>query len=303
MKESLNRIRYSRIGSGILYPLSRALHAPAGFLQREIPRRIRRNGGTAVYDGVPLSFPVGVGADFLSLISWHGTKGFEPDTWRELRRLIEGSGTFLDIGANIGLYSVLAAKVKPGIHVVSFEPVPGIHADCVRFHEANRLSGAEVLQLALSDADGEATIYEPLHDHTVGQSSASTLASDSWQARKSPRTTVVKTARLDSLLASRTLAGPVAMKIDVEGFEPAVLRGAAETIAKYRPRIVCEILPRPDGNSATVREIQALGYVPYAITSEGCFRMSFDDFSAPRSFTDFLLLPAAEAGANFLPVQ
>lgn len=159
MKELLNKLRYVPGISRILYPVSRALHAPAAYLHRTIPRKVRRNGGSTVYDGVPLNLPEGVGADFLSLISWHGVQGFEPNTWRELRRPITDAGTFLDVGANVGLYSVLAHRVKPGIEVISFEPVPGIHRDCVRLHQANGVDGAEVRALALSDADGEATLW------------------------------------------------------------------------------------------------------------------------------------------------
>ena len=303
MKEVLNRVRYSSAVSRVLYPVSRVLHAPAEFVARQIPQKIRRNGGTASYDGVSITFPSGVGADFLSQISWHGVRGFEPDTWRELRRLIVGAGTFLDVGANIGLYSVLARKLNRGAEVLSFEPVAGIFRDCVAFHEANGVSSAGVLQVALSDVDGEATIYEPLHDHSFGQSSASTLDANSWQARKAPRTSIVKTARLDTLLAGRTLSGPLAMKIDVEGFEGAVLRGASETIAKYRPRIVCEILPRDHHNAETLRELERLDYTAYAITSAGCFRMQSQDFAASRTFTDFLLIPADQATTSFLPLS
>ena len=68
------------------------------------------------------------------------------------------------------------------------------------------------------------------------------------------------------------------------------LSGAQETIAKYRPSIVCELLPRVD-NAKAVKLIHEMGYAAFAITRRGCFRMSAGDFAKPRSFRDFLLVP------------
>lgn len=294
LRQFVARARYSPPIARTLYALARPLHIAASGLARQLTRKVRRNGGSAVYDGVELAFPVGVGADFLSSVTWHGIDGFEPHTWRVLRREIEGARTFIDVGANVGFYSVLAHKVRPGIQTLSFEPLPALHADCTAFHRANGVKG-DIRQLALSDQDGEATIFEPQHDHDFGQTAASTLVAESWQAQKGGRQSVVRTARLDTLLAGQELPGPVAMKIDVEGFEPAVLRGARETIARYRPRIVCEILPRDHANKETLAVLEELRYVPFAVLAEGCFRVEARDFAKPRLFTDFLLLPQAEA--------
>jgi FkbM family methyltransferase len=291
----LRRARYAPPVAAILYAGARPVHDAAAMIRRQIVAKVRRNGGSADYDGIRITFPRGVGQSFLSDISWRGRDGFEPNTWRVLRRLIGEAGTFIDVGANVGFYSVLAHLVKPGIDTLSFEPLAHIRDACSELHAANGAPLCGIHQLALSDTDGEAVIYEPEHDHDVGASSASTLVSDGWQARKSPKTSVVKTARLDTLLEGRELRGPVAMKIDVEGFETAVLRGARETIARYQPPIVCEILPRPHGNVETLAAIDDLGYRPFAITEAGCFAVTAADVAKPRAFTDFLLLPASDA--------
>jgi FkbM family methyltransferase len=310
LKTLLKRLRSNTLVSAGVYAAARPLHAAGSKLQYLTARYTRRNGGTARYDGVDLHFPNNVGIGFLSAITWHGTHGFEPHTWATLRRLIEASGTFIDIGANIGFYSVLAKRIAPQVEVISFEPAPDVFAQSRAFHAANGVT-ANLHPLALSDRDGSATLFQPIEE----ESSASTLAADSWQARKSHNAFTVKMAKLDSFLADRTLRGLVTIKIDVEDHEAAVLRGAAETIGKYRPWIVCEILPRPvrqdnrlgteripraeqHENADTLAAVSALGYAAFAITEAGYFRMTAADFRADRPLCDFLLLPAAEVESD-----
>ena len=237
----LRRLRADPTFASSLYAICRPIYAVAKSIENLITRSVKRSGGSATYDGIALNFPPNVGPEFLSLISWHGTQGFEPNTWRTLRALIEKSGTFIDVGANIGFYSVLAKKVRPEIDVISFEPIPNICNQNRAFHSANGIAPS-VRQVALSNKNGVATIYQPLQSDS-GETSASTLATDSWQARKGHTAITVETITLDSFLGSAKLRCPITMKIDVEDFEYAVLRGAAETIRQYRPQIVCEILP------------------------------------------------------------
>jgi FkbM family methyltransferase len=315
LKTFLKRLRSNALVSAGLYAIARPVHGIGDKLQSWTVRYVRRNGGTATYDGIDLRFPKNVGIGFLSAITWHGTGGFEPHTWRTLRRLIETSGTFLDIGANIGFYSVLAKRIAPAVEVISFEPVPRILEHSRAFHAANGVE-ANIHQVALSDRDGSATLFQPIEE----ESSASTLVADSWQARKAHHSFTVPTARLDSFLAGRSLRRPVAIKIDVEDHEAAALRGAAETIREYRPWIVCEILARPvrpdnrlgtqiippseqHENAETLAVLSELGYAAFAITEAGYFRMTADDFRPDRPLRDFLLVPAAEieSGRNYFP--
>ena len=89
MKDFLKKLRSNSVVSAGLYAVARPLHGLGRALQYGTARYTRRNGGVTVYDGIDLRFPKNVGIGFLSSITWHGTGGFEPDTWRTLRRLIE----------------------------------------------------------------------------------------------------------------------------------------------------------------------------------------------------------------------
>lgn len=300
----LRKIRSQPTVSAAAYAISRPVYGAAHGLQSAITSHVARNGSSVRYDGVELRFPRNIGVNFLTSISWHGTAGFEPNTWRALRSLIEQSGTFLDIGANIGFYSVLAKRIAPKVEVISFEPVPLIYEQAKKFHEANEVD-ANIYDVALSDTDGPTTLYLP-NEAGLDETTASTLAPASWQARKSHRELNIQSAKLDTFLADRKLRSPVTMKIDVEDHEAAVLRGAYASIKKYKPWIVCEILPRHERmglngevlpkeeqhcNVKTISAITNMDYVAFAITSSGLFRFGPDDFASSRVFTDFLLVP------------
>ena len=290
LARTLQRARYQPLLSRILYGVGRPVHSVAETISREIARKVRLNGGEATYDGIRLRFPRDVGPGYLSNITWYGQDGFEPHTWTALKTCLEGAGTFLDIGANIGFYSVLAHRIAPNAEILSFEPAPSIQTAARRFLAANGVPDT-ICPVALSDHNGTAKLYLPAEDHDFGESSANTLVSDSWQAHQKHNEIQVEVARLDSFLGDRALTRPVIVKIDVEDHEAAVLRGASNVIGAYRPIIVCEILPRTHGNRTTVDVLDSLGYLSYAIVSDGCFRFARDDFSRERFFTDFLLLP------------
>ena len=91
-----------------------------------------------LYDGIALHFPPNVGIEFSSNIHWSGMDGFEPNVWRVLRELIPHSQCFIDVGAHIGFYAVLAQKLKPAINLFAFEPVPDAFVEAKKFFAANR---------------------------------------------------------------------------------------------------------------------------------------------------------------------
>ncbi len=81
------------------------------------------------------------------------------------------------------------------------------------------------------------------------------------------------------------------IKIDVEGHELAVLRGAETTLRERRPWLVVEMLATPERNLPVYEYASLLGYALFGICKEGVFRMTLGDFSEHRGFTDFLFIP------------
>jgi FkbM family methyltransferase len=132
---------------------------------------------------------------------------------RAWRHALRSGDLFLDVGANIGTYTLWAAEL--GAEVIALEPA----ADTFRLLKENvALNGYQVtmVQAAAGDHCGTARF-------TAGLDAANSLALDG------PLVTELVT--IDSLIGDRRVAG---MKVDVEGFEIDVLRGAARALAEHR---------------------------------------------------------------------
>lgn len=164
----------------------------------------------------------------------------------------------LDVGANIGFLTVLAARlVGPGGRVVAFEPVP-VNARLVRRNAAlNRQAQVEVVQAAVGDRSGRATLV--LARHAGGAALAG--ADRPFDACGELTVDLVD---LDGWLAANAarLPGPVRLlKVDVEGAEPAVLRGASGLLTGARPLVLLEVdapeAPAAEAKFAACGEILA----------------------------------------------
>lgn len=168
-------------------------------------------------------------------------KGFEPQSLARWAELCAEGGTVLDIGAYSGLFSIIAAKL--GCQVIAFEPM-SLHAK--RCRDNFDLNGvkADLRHCCVSDRIGKAEVqYNP---NVPGMTSGASLIRPSGM-RKGDRINIARSwsVTIDSL----DLTECTAMKIDVERGEPAVLRGARETLERCRPMLLVEVLG-PDENYA-----------------------------------------------------
>lgn len=156
-------------------------------------------------------------------VFWRGSFVQERGTVLVILRLLRSARTFLDIGANTGFYTLLAKSSNPSIAVIAVEPSPA----SFRVLERNiALNGFEVkaLHAALTDRDGEVT----LHDFPDLSYTAS-LEAD-WREGTLERR--VRGHMLDTIVEQFGVEREgVLAKVDVEGHEPAVLRGAVRTAA------------------------------------------------------------------------
>ena len=157
---------------------------------------------------------------------------------RLLRAILKPGDTFLDVGANHGTYSLNAAQVVGAQgRVIAFEPNPKLAKLVRASFEANHFAQAEVIETACSDREGKSDFYIPVAWSGEGSLYNNSAHVRCWQAE-------VRLARLDDILADTSLPGQVFLKIDVEGSEIAVLRGAYHLISVYRPYIHFETSPQ-----------------------------------------------------------
>jgi FkbM family methyltransferase len=180
----------------------------------------------------------------------NGLAGYEPETLAVFLAALarRPRGTVLDVGANIGVFSMIAAALSDW-QVIAFEPTPELAAAARRVAEANGLNYT-VEEIALGRESGSATFY--LSDVTD--------ASNSLAAgfRPSTRSLLVPVETLDDWSA-RTGIVPDVIKIDTETTEPDVLAGARGLLREHRPWLLCEVLPghrRED----LMAELEPLGY-------------------------------------------
>jgi FkbM family methyltransferase len=292
----LRRWRERYYVSNVLAMAAKPLYQVSHGLSVELLRRIRKNGAAInLPNGRILRFARNSGIEIGSLLFWKSLDGFEPATSTVLRFFFERSASFVDVGANYGYYSILAALWNSELVVTSFEPVPQIYGGLTRNISLNGIgSRVTAYPAALSDRTGRATLFLPLSQSTDYESTG-TLASESWQSRQYSPSFEVETLRFDDFERSHPMKVDL-VKIDVEDFEASVLRGMAETICRDRPFIVCEILTREHKNLKTKEILEQLGYTPYWIVAPDCYvRVSQFDFRRDSS-TDFLLSPVSVPG-------
>ena len=177
----------------------------------------------------------------------HGWSSFEAPLPAHLVRAVRTRpGLLVDVGANTGVFSLIAARAAPRLRVLAVEPLPSVRAALARNLALNDVGDRiTIVAEALGDHVGRAPLYIPPDDHGFVETSASLqLGFKPVHARVEQVrvTTLDRLMRRPSLLFRRVGV----IKIDVEGHEAAVLAGARRVMARDRPLVFCEILPSAD---------------------------------------------------------
>lgn len=124
-------------------------------------------GNVQLPEGLTLKL-ASLGENYLSFqLFWHGTQFYEPVTTLILQELLRPGDTFFDVGANIGFYSLVLTRSRPQIRVVAFEPNPKVHRLLKENVTVNAFNQITCEPLALSDADGAATLFLSQSDHSA----------------------------------------------------------------------------------------------------------------------------------------
>jgi FkbM family methyltransferase len=225
---------------GWFFDIAEADTRPATLERRKVwwafaRREVNRPVIVSWYDDTRLKLHLG--NDLSKCIYIGGS--FEPNEFAFLADYLRPGMTVMDVGANEGAYSVfLAARVGATGHVIAVEPSS---REVGRLRENLRLNGfrnVRLIEAALGDANGEGTlaVAEASHagQNTLGESIANPKVEIELFQSVSVRT-------LDSVVAEQELTRLDFLKIDAEGSEQPILRGAEETLAHLRPLVQLEI--------------------------------------------------------------
>jgi len=293
---SIKRLREDYYFSMALAWIAKPIQRSGRKLASQLQSSVRKNGGRVrLPNGQTMRIARDSGIWMASLLFWNGIDSYERETSNTLRFFFSRVRTFIDVGANYGLYSLLGALWNPELAVVAFEPLPSIYAGLKKNIVLNKLEGrVTCVNAALADRSGQAMLHLPKSESTDAEATG-TLASDSWQVRQDAPNVEIEAVAFDDYEAQHQMKVEL-IKIDVEDFEAAVLSGMRRVILRDRPFIVCEILPRlrDHKNQRTLAEIESLNYFIYWITPSGYIRVSAFDFA--RTSTDFLLSPVEVPG-------
>jgi FkbM family methyltransferase len=202
----------------------------------------------------------------------------EPDTLAWIASFAPGD-VLIDVGANVGMYTVWAARTR-GVRVFAFEPEAQNYALLNRNILLNDIGDrAKAFCLALSDAAGLSELH--LSEVMIGGSCHS--LGEQVDFKHEPMRPAFSqgcvAARLDDLVASGAVPQPTHLKIDVDGFEPKVVHGAAQVVRDPRLRsLLVELNQNLGDHRALVAELNALGFahdpaqVARAERKEGAFK-------------------------------
>jgi FkbM family methyltransferase len=157
-------------------------------------------------------------------------RDYEPHETQVLRNTLKPGMTFVDVGANIGYFTVLAAKlVGQTGKVVAFEPEPHNHHLLRRNVSRNRLTNVSMLRCALGATPGTAMIHRSatnFGDHRIyGDANSAAL-------------TQVSVETFDRAIAGQGVRLPDVVKMDTQGFECHILHGMEQFFAAGHPATV-----------------------------------------------------------------
>ena len=161
-----------------------------------------------------------------------------------------------DIGAHHGLYSVLLAqKVKC---VIAFEPEQECHARLERNIQMNGLPNITTFCKAVGDHDAQEVLYL---GHGVGAINSGRLGPDFTTGARQ----TINVVRGDTFRQSQNLPAPTVLKVDVEGYEGAVLEGFRKSLSLPECRLVCceihpALLPDPVTKETLVDALKSFGF-------------------------------------------
>lgn len=194
------------------------------------PFSIRLSPGDVAYvsvDGIDVALDTAdqsVSAHIIQAGEW------EPQVVQVLRRYLTAGSVFVDIGANVGWHSAVGSSVVgPSGRVYAIEPNPDNARLIAHTIQRNDLKNVELLPFALSEHTGFAAFRS-----AIGSNGGFAWGND--PSFIDPAVTIVPTLRFDDLQIARVDV----IKMDVEGAEPMVMRGAVEMIDRDHPVIIFE---------------------------------------------------------------
>ncbi|OQA00073.1 MAG: 2-O-methyltransferase NoeI [Bacteroidetes bacterium ADurb.Bin408] len=199
-------------------------------------------------------------------IFFFGHYEVEKEETRFWKSLVKENDIILDIGANIGYYSLMASKRIKGGKIYAFEPVNQTYAKLIKNIELNNFQNIVPVNKAVSNKEDTIEIYVANNKNT-GTSSITNHIHFCGEKQKAVAITI------DSFVNENKLPKIDLIKIDVEGAESLVIEGMQESLAKFNPYILIELIDeRLKAAGSSLIQIydflEKIGYKPFQINND-----------------------------------
>lgn len=184
----------------------------------------------------------------------------------KLYTLVKDGTTVIDVGTNIGETLLNFARLNTEGKNIGFEPVPATYEKAKQNVELNSFNNIVLVNMGLSDVEETLAFNETNAFHSGGIF----LSRD----REGGGGRAVRVTRLDDFVSENEIEDVSLIKVDVEGFEMNVLKGAQETLSKFKPTLFVEVnnrfLTRQSSSAAELLDfLAARGYaIEYAENGE-----------------------------------
>ena len=190
---------------------------------------------------------------------------YEKAELKAVSGILRPGDVFLDLGANLGLYSLHASRiVGESGKVISFEPF-STNFNALKEHVAmNQLSNVQLEKLAVGKESGMITLYLNESEGNLGMVTASYIENAIKEE--------VKIVSIDAYRKEKKLQKVDFIKIDIEGFEYPTLLGMENTLNAYLPSILIEILDEsksPQNENKVEAYLMGFGYKKFYINDNG----------------------------------
>lgn len=192
---------------------------------------------------------------------------YEPLELNFLKNALNEGNTVIDIGANIGVHALVAAKkVGKSGNVISFEPFPKNNELIQRNIELNDAINVQLVNFAITDSSKSITLF--YNEAEENQGMASSFATVFSQSEK------VEGTSLDDFLNAHPVDCIDLIKLDIEGGEYLALLGMEETLKRFTPTLLLElddeiIKKTPHSKQQIIDFLKNLGYKMYYLGDNG----------------------------------
>lgn len=189
---------------------------------------------------------------------------YEKAELTSIEQFLNHDSIFIDIGANIGLYTLYASKIinENGL-IVSFEPFSENYKSLAKNISLNGVSNVSLEKMAIGEKDGVIKLYYDENEKNLGMVSTISIEKGAQEE--------VKLISLDSYLKNKSFTKIDLIKIDIESFEYSALLGMKSTLIRYHPTLLIEILNTDKSvtKSNCDQLLTDMGYNKYFIDDDG----------------------------------